>query len=512
MTIKQCRFEEWRMMRTWKKQSPGLTRLIILISLGIGLLVSALAGCSNSGVEKIPITTSSDQARQFFVPGRELNEKLRPLEAGHYYREAITLDSNFALAYLYLAATDLRSDEKLRHLEKAMSLADRVSEGERLMIKAEWARIRGERDSEGDCYRRLVTLYPQDERARALLGRYYWYMKEYAKSAVEYKKVVEINPDYAPAYNMIGYTSSYLGNYEDAKKAFMRYIELIPSDPNPYDSYAELMLRMGRFSESLLYYEKALKKNPYFFVAYGGVASALNCMGQHAEARMQLRTLLERARNVDHQRLAYFGMAVSFADEGNLDSALAYLNKSFRLARQADNIPAMAEDLNRMGRVLLADNRPDEAMKKYRRAAKLYRESSLSDVLKSSGEQYFLYNSAMVAVHENDPETARERATQYLAATESRNDPKLVMMYYELAVMIALAEGNFTDALTEFRQTDLQNPFNIRRLAEAHAGLGESAEAEKLIDRASTLYIDNDLNQALYRGTITTIRLADNDK
>ena len=39
-------------------------------------------------------------------------------------------------------------------------------------------------------------------------------------------------------------------NYADAEKAFQKYIELIPKDPNPYDSYAELLLKMGRFDDS----------------------------------------------------------------------------------------------------------------------------------------------------------------------------------------------------------------------------------------------------------------------
>ena len=48
-------------------------------------------------------------------------------------------------------------------------------------------------------------------------------------------------------------------HYANAEKAFQKYIELIPKDPNPYDSYAELLLKMGRFEDSIAQYRKALE-------------------------------------------------------------------------------------------------------------------------------------------------------------------------------------------------------------------------------------------------------------
>ncbi|MDQ3224723.1 MAG: tetratricopeptide repeat protein [Gemmatimonadota bacterium] len=67
----------------------------------------------------------------------------------------------------------------------------------------------------------------------------------------EYRKSVELAPDFAPAYNLLGYALRATADYAEAEKAFKKYIELIPEDPNPYDSYAELLMKMGRFDESI---------------------------------------------------------------------------------------------------------------------------------------------------------------------------------------------------------------------------------------------------------------------
>ena len=53
--------------------------------------------------DKIPITTSSEEARQLYLKGRELAEKLRGTEGRRFYEQAVAKDQNFAFAQLGLA-------------------------------------------------------------------------------------------------------------------------------------------------------------------------------------------------------------------------------------------------------------------------------------------------------------------------------------------------------------------------------------------------------------------------
>ena len=62
---------------------------------------------------KIPITTSSTEARDLYLKGRDLAEKLRATDARRFYEQAVEKDKNFALGYVGLANT--RADDERVH-------------------------------------------------------------------------------------------------------------------------------------------------------------------------------------------------------------------------------------------------------------------------------------------------------------------------------------------------------------------------------------------------------------
>jgi tetratricopeptide (TPR) repeat protein len=97
--------------------------------------------------------------------------------------------------------------------------------------------------------------------------------------------------------NQRGYARRFLEDFDGAEKAFKKYISLIPGDPNPYDSYAELLMKMGKFEASIENYRRALKVNPRFAPSHIGIATALNFLGRYTEARKQLKTMEAGARD-----------------------------------------------------------------------------------------------------------------------------------------------------------------------------------------------------------------------
>src|SRR5262249_27729107 len=89
-----------------------------------------------AGGGKIPITTSSAEAKSEFLQGRDLAEKLRVTDSIQHYEKAVSLDPSFATAELNLATSAPTGREFFDHLNKAVSLADKASNGERLLILA----------------------------------------------------------------------------------------------------------------------------------------------------------------------------------------------------------------------------------------------------------------------------------------------------------------------------------------------------------------------------------------
>ena len=310
---------------------------------------------------KIAVTTSSEEARKEFLTGRDLSEKLQITDSIAHFDKAIALDPNFALAELNRANVSPTAREFFDHLKKAVTLADKASDGERMLIQATEAGANANPTKQKEILEKLVAAYPNDERAHFNLGGYYFGQQEFAQAISHYKKATELAPDFSTAYNILGYAYRQNEAYGDAENAFKKYIQLIPNDPNPYDSYAELLLKMGRFDEAITQYNKALAIDPNFVNSYFGIAAALTYKGKASDAQAELQKITAKARNDGERRTALFGQMVVAADSGKLDQALAEVEKQYALGQKSNDVPAMAGDLQLKGNILLEMGRHDDA-------------------------------------------------------------------------------------------------------------------------------------------------------
>ena len=267
------------------------------------------------------MTSTSEEARNEFLQGRVLAEKLLAQDSIQHYQKAATLDPNFALAQLGLANTSPTAREFFDHLNKAVSLADKASNGEKLLILATEAGANGKIPQQKEYLDQLVSAYPDDERAHFNLGGYYFGQQDYPKAIEHYKKATELAPDYSPAYNILGYAYRQNVDYPNAEQAFKKYIELIPNDPNPHDSYGELLLKMGKFDDSIAEYRKALAIDPNFIPSHQGVAMDLLYSGKAAEATAELQNITKKARNDGERRTALFAQTIVDVDSGKWQGA-----------------------------------------------------------------------------------------------------------------------------------------------------------------------------------------------
>jgi tetratricopeptide (TPR) repeat protein len=480
-------------MKKRKLISYGL--LVSLVALVL-VMISCAVPQENG---KIPITTKSDKAREYYVEGRDLSEKLRGQESAALFEKAIAEDPDFAMAYLQLAFVVPSAKQFWENFDKAVALADKVSEGERLWIMGVQAGVSAFPMEQRVMYQQLVAAYPNDERAHNLLGNNYFVQEDYEEAIEEFTKATKINPSFSQPYNQMGYSYRFLDDYTQAEKAFQKYIELIPDDPNPYDSYAELLMKMGKYDKSIETYRKALEQDPHFVPSHVGIASNLNFEGKYEEARSQLQKLYDTARNDGERRAALFAMSVSYVDEGKMDAALGEQNKAFALAEKINDSGAMAGDLVFMGNILLEAGKPDEALEKFAEAVKVVEASGLSEDVKDNARRIYLYNASRVALKKGDIETARSKAAEFHGEVKAINNPFQIKLSRELSGQIALAEKNYDKALEDLQQSSLQNPYNWYRMALAYQGKGDKAKARELFKRAANWNALNSLNYGFMR-------------
>jgi tetratricopeptide (TPR) repeat protein len=465
---------------------PAIVALSLAASTACNQTKGPTAASASSDGEKIPITTKSEEAKNEFLQGRALAEKLLAQDSLPHFDRAIALDPDFASAELARCNASQTAKEFFDHQQKAVNLADKVSEGEKLLILANQAAANGDVTKQKEYLEKLVAQYPGDERAQFNLGGYYFGQQEFAQAIEHYKKATEIAPDYSPAYNILGYSYRQQGDYADAEQAFKKYIELIPNDPNPYDSYAELLLKMGKFDDSITQYRKALAIDPHFVASRFGISADLTYMGKPQEANAELQTIIDQARSDGDTRLALFGMAVVASDSGNFDDAVRAMDREYAVAEKKNDAGAMAADLQAKGNILLEARKYADAQKAFDRSLQLTEGSNLSQEIKDNATRLHHFNLTMVAVGKKDSPAAKAEAEEFRKGAEASKNPAQIKQAHELAGVIALAEKNYSGAIAELEQANLQNPRNLYRLSEAYQAKGDSAKAQQYRSQAAS--------------------------
>jgi tetratricopeptide (TPR) repeat protein len=485
--------------------------VVVFLALLIASVV-ALSGCtveqgnkplasdkaSNAG-GKIAVTSSSEDARKEFLLGRDLQEKLQVQDSIQHYDKAISLDPNFALAELNRAQVSPTGKEFFDHLKKAVALADKASNGEKLLILGNEAGANGNAAKQKELLDQLVAAFPNDERAHFNLGGYYFGQQDFPKAIEHYRKATEIAPTYSGAFNILGYAYRQNDDNANAEQAFKKYIELIPNDPNPYDSLAELYLKMGRFDDSIVQYRKALAIDPNFINSHQGIASALMYQGKPDEASAELQKITEKARSDAERRTAMFAQTVVDIDSGKLDAALAEVDKQYALGEKTNDVAGMTGDLQLKGNILLEMGKPDEAKAAYERLLKMTSDSSLSQEIKDNATLFHHYNLARVALAKKDLPTAKTEAEAFRKGTETAKNPFQTKQAHELLGMIALEAKDFDAALAELQQSNLQNPYDLYRICQAYQGKGDMGKAKEFCTKAATFNSLPQLNLAFIR-------------
>ncbi len=158
----------------------GVPKIALVLAIGTFSLLPVV-GCSAPAEQahKIPLTTSSSEALDLFLQGRDLAEKVRFPEALPYFQKAVEQDPDFAMAHLNLAFSQNTADGFFESIKKAASLADGASDGEQFWIRGTEAGINGRPMEQREYYEKLVDAYPNDERAHNLLGNQYFGQQEY---------------------------------------------------------------------------------------------------------------------------------------------------------------------------------------------------------------------------------------------------------------------------------------------------------------------------------------------
>lgn len=480
----------------FKYKSLSFIAILLIVAISFALL-----NCNNQKPSKIPVTTKSEKALEYYTEGLLLTEKLRGQEAVYFYLKALAEDNEFAMAYLQMAQVQTTPKLRYKYLAKAKSLIKHVSEGEKLLILAVEAGANNEYEKQYDYYNKLVEKYPEDEWAHNIYGHFLFNWQKYKKAISHYKTAIEINPEFSQSYNMLGYSYRNLGDFEQAEYYFKQYIDLIQDDPNPYDSYAELLLKMGKFESSIEYYRKALEIKPNFIVSIIGIASNLTLLDRHEEACKELERIETISTDPGDLKRMHYAKTVANVDAGNFERALKEIKASISISDSINDYWAIGQDVVNLGHIYLMHKKYDEALKYYEKSIEYYERANIPQELKYYIRRELFVNSGRLAYYTKDISTLKNYTEKYKSSAHKTMDPNELRNTHELAGYVNLLEEDYYNAIYEFKQANQQNPITLFFIGSAYEELGDIDKAQEIYESVAHFNALNSMAYAFIRNT-----------
>ena len=438
--------------------------------------------------DKVPVTTASEEARAYYEDGLALLDNLHIVEANEAFANAVEADPGFAMGHFRLAQTAIISQSAAAFF-KAVGQAEanmaNATEGEQLYIRSLIAFAENDQAAQLDAISSLLGMYPKDERTHMALAQFHNQQQNFAEAVKHFGHATSINPEFAGAFNSLGYAHRSNGDLDGAKAAFARYVELIPDEANPYDSYAELLMEMGEYDESIANYRKSLEIDPHFPSAYAGISINESLKGNPEAAQAATAEMLAAARTDAEKRAAMTQSVTAHLYAGNIEQAIAVCEETYALAMDQGDYAAMGNISEYMGDIVAVSGDSANAMQHYEIALKHRQESAINDANKERAQRTYLFKATIAAIVADDIETAASHAAEYTTAADAHGTAFERRRIHELAGYLAGANGDNETSAAELAQANQLEPIVLYWAAVANREIGNGDRAQDLASQAA---------------------------
>jgi tetratricopeptide (TPR) repeat protein len=283
--------------------------------------------------------TVNPQAYELVLKGRFYRYKAGTEDrkrASEYYKQAISIDPNYAVAYAGLAATyvDLIGNSSVDPKEfapkaeaaarKALELDDNLPEAHSIFATLkryawQW------REAEGE-YRRALELNPNFDRAHTAFSYHLSIMGQHEQAIAEAKRGIEVNPLSPLAYRSLAFAFFFARRHDEAIEVLKKVLELEGSHPVTHNWLGFAYTQQEKFREAIAEYREAIKAgispdNPSVQI-YMGAAYA------RAGDRAQAQTILNRLET-SKQYVSPGELPVLYAALGEKERAFASFEKAY---------------------------------------------------------------------------------------------------------------------------------------------------------------------------------------
>ncbi len=265
------------------------------------------------------VTTSSLEAFKAYSTGIDLNRRARHPEALPFFKRAVELDPQFAMAYNGLAVVSSSSFERKAAQEyaaKAFELRERTSEREKLSITSNYYAFAGDLEKAIEALELLKQTYPRDGTARNNLGVWYTFLGQYEKALEEIQEAVRLYPNSALIHGNLANQFIELGRLAEAKQVLERALSQKLDAPWIHIHLHRVAFLQGD-AAAMQRQMELLRASPDKSWFLGGSAIVAEVTGQHRKAR-EFRAQLVEFQQQHNRKEAAAGIAARGALMGAL--------------------------------------------------------------------------------------------------------------------------------------------------------------------------------------------------
>jgi serine/threonine protein kinase/tetratricopeptide (TPR) repeat protein len=212
-----------------EEQAQATSKETVLAAMGTAVsafrekLGESLASIQRYDAKIEEATTPSLEALKAYSQGLRTRRTTGDFDSVPFFRRAIELDPEFALAYARLGTVYAnlgQADESRKMTAKAYELREKVSEAERYYIEARYFTLQNDGPKALDVYKIWLATYPNDYTALTNAALLHKQQGDRAEAVRKLELATKVAPDQPLGFSNLGQTYFEAGQYEDARRAY----------------------------------------------------------------------------------------------------------------------------------------------------------------------------------------------------------------------------------------------------------------------------------------------------
>jgi serine/threonine protein kinase/Tfp pilus assembly protein PilF len=401
---------------------------------------------SDIDTEVSTITTNSPEAFKYYTVGRKFHIQGENRKGIKLMEQAVAIDPGFAMAYrsMAIAYGNLGYRTKAKELfQKALNLADRLSERERYRIQADfYGREEITYDKAFEAYEKLLEIYPDERGARHNLAVLYARIEENQKAIEHYEILIKkYKTDFIYTYTNLAARYEALGLYDKAKEVHEEYLNNFQDTAGIHGSLAFHYRYQGKYDLALEESDKAFALDPTNWRNFRDKGEIYFYMGELKKAEEEYMKLLEREEPSANSR-GMVRLARLLVLQGRFKDAIEMAKRGLKHAEEIGEkrwIRGSTGDLSYVELILGNHDRALELLIK--------RWNSAVEDEDYGAQRGTLFMLGLTYLEMKSIDEAQQTADRLKKMIEQAMNKKLIRNYYALMGAIEFNKNNYSKAI-----------------------------------------------------------------